>query len=282
MNATAVGNRSLASQSGAAAFGVIARATGNNSTAVGNSANVSGGSSTAVGATASATGNSAAAVGFQADVSGNGGTAVGSASEVTAQFGTAVGRDASVQHTNSTAVGFQAASTTINQVTLGGAGSSVRIGDIDASTAAQSGPVDVVTVDANGTLGRQEVATAASVDNVRVSLNALSEVSQVQFDGLSNSVLALDNRVSGLEFQLQDVEERLTGGIAASMALGGQLIVPDSTVSFSLNASTFQGEQGFAGSISARLAEKIYVSAGVAGSTAPDSTGGRVGVAFGF
>ncbi|MEP5727232.1 MAG: YadA-like family protein, partial [Erythrobacter sp.] len=194
----------------------------------------------------------------------------------------AVGSGASVTHTASTAIGANATSTTVNQVTLGGAGSSVRVGDIAASTDAQVGPVDVVTVDAAGTLGVQQAASAASVDNVRVSLNALSEVSEAQFTGLSNSVLALDGRVSGLEFQLQDVEERLTGGIAAAMALGGQMIVPDSTVSFSLNASTFQGEQGFAGSVSARLAEKVYISAGVAGSTASDSTGGRVGVAFGF
>lgn len=169
-----------------------------------------------------------------------------------------------------------------NRVTLGGTGSSVRIGDLAASTLAQQGPVDAVTVDQHGTLGRQQVATAASVQNVRISVNALSQVTDAQFGQLESSILALEGRVSGLEFQLQEVDERLTGGIAASMALGGQMVVPDSTVSFSLNASTYHSEQGFAGSLSARVAEKVYISAGLAGSTAPDSTGGRIGVAFGF
>ncbi|MEP2139214.1 MAG: YadA-like family protein, partial [Erythrobacter sp.] len=236
----------------------------------------------AVGRFAASAGNQGTSVGFQASAARNFSTAVGSNALADANDAVAVGSGASVTHTASTAIGANATSTTVNQVTLGGAGSSVRVGDIAASTDAQVGPVDVVTVDAAGTLGVQQAASAASVDNVRVSLNALSEVSEAQFTGLSNSVLALDGRVSGLEFQLQDVEERLTGGIAAAMALGGQMIVPDSTVSFSLNASTFQGEQGFAGSVSARLAEKVYISAGVAGSTASDSTGGRVGVAFGF
>ncbi len=66
------------------------------------------------------------------------------------------------------------------------------------------------------------------------------------------------------------------------MALGGQMIVPDSTISVSGNVSTYRGEQGFAGSVAARVAPRIYVSGGIAGSTAKNSTGGRVGVALGF
>ena len=56
-----------------------------------------------------------------------------------------------------------------DQVTLGGAGSSVRIGDIAASTAAQSGPVNAVTVDASGTLGTGAVASAAQLGAVQSS-----------------------------------------------------------------------------------------------------------------
>ncbi|MEM6266483.1 MAG: hypothetical protein AAF707_03085, partial [Pseudomonadota bacterium] len=108
-----------------------------------------------------------------------------------------------------------------------------------------------VTVDANGVLGRQSVATAASVDNVRVSMNALAQVTEGQFNQLEGRVNGIDARLSGLEFALEDVEQSLAGGIAAAMALGGQMVVPDSSVSFSLNASTYQGEQGFAGSVAA-------------------------------
>ncbi|OBX19896.1 hypothetical protein A9995_04925 [Erythrobacter sp. QSSC1-22B] len=60
------------------------------------------------------------------------------------------------------------------------------------------------------------------------------------------------------------------------------MIVPDSTASVSMNASTYRGEQGFAGTVTARVAPKLYLSEGFAGSTARDSTGGRVGLAFGL
>jgi hypothetical protein len=66
------------------------------------------------------------------------------------------------------------------------------------------------------------------------------------------------------------------------MALGGTMVVPDSRVSLSFNAATYRGEEGFSGSIVARVAPKIYLSGGVAGSSAKGSTGGRVGVAFGL
>jgi trimeric autotransporter adhesin len=60
------------------------------------------------------------------------------------------------------------------------------------------------------------------------------------------------------------------------------MVVPDSTVSVSFNASTYRGEQGFAGGVTARVAPRVYVSGSVAGSTAKNSTGARAGVAFGF
>ncbi|MXO86767.1 hypothetical protein GRI38_12100, partial [Altererythrobacter aurantiacus] len=168
-----------------------------------------------------------------------------------------------------------ATATAANQVTLGGTGSSVRIGDIAASTAAQEGPVEAVTVDGNGTLGTTAIATAASVQNVRVAMDAIAEISDAQFNALSD-------RVTGLDFRLDELDESTSGGIAAAMAFGGTMIVPDSSISVSLNASTYGGEQGFAGTVSARVAPRIYVSGGIAGSTASDTTGGRVGVAFGF
>ena len=61
------------------------------------------------------------------------------------------------------------------------------------------------------------------------------------------------------------------------------MVVPDSTISVTLNAATYRGEQGFAGGVTARLSERVYASVAVAGSTGAQSdTSGRVGVAFGF
>lgn len=116
---------------------------------------------------------------------------------------------------------------------------------------------------------------SASVESVRTEVAYIAAVSDNQF-------AALSAQVSDLSFRLDEVSRSTTGGIAAAMALGGTMIVPDSTVSVSFNASTYRGEQGFSGAVAARLGEKVYISGSVTGSTVAKTTGGRVGVAFGF
>ena len=193
-----------------------------------------------------------------------------------------MGRGASAAFNNATAIGAGATSTAANQVTLGGMGSSVVVADIDASTAAQLGPVDVVTVDGSGTLGRQAVATARQVQSVSTAMDLIAAASDAQFNALTNRVGALEVGLSNVNFRLDELSDSTSGGIAAAMAFGGTMIVPDSNLSVSLNASTYQGEQGFAGTLTARVTERVYISGGIAGSTSRDTTGGRVGVAFGF
>ena len=56
-------------------------------------------------------------------------------------------------------------------------------------------------------------------------------------------------RVDGLAFQLDDMNKQTRAGIAAAMALGGTMVVPDSNISFNLNAATYRGEEGFSGSV---------------------------------
>ncbi len=220
---------------------------------------------------------------------GEGGTAVGYDSTASGANSTALGYQATTVHEGSTAIGANATTTAANQLMLGASGTSVVIADLDASTAAQSGPVDVVTVDANGTLGRQDVASAAWVEAIHTSMESIAAVTDAQFDALNGEVAQLAGRVSllggrvdALEFGLDELATQTSGGIAASMAFGGTMVVPDSTFSMSLNAATYNGQQGFSGSLTARLSEKVYVSGGIAGSTARNTTGGRVGVAFGF
>ena len=107
-------------------------------------------------------------------------------------------------------------------------------------------------------------------------------VSEARFDQLSADVDALSDRVIGVEFALDRPDARMRGGVAAAMAMGGTMVVPDTNVSVSFNLSTFAGEQGFSGTLAARLADRLYVSAGIGGSTASDTTGARVGIAIGF
>ena len=64
----------------------------------------------------------------------------------------------------------------------------MRIGDLDASTAAQQGPFDVVTDDANVVLGKQQVATAFSMSAMRADMNYIAAVTDAQFEALSGEV----------------------------------------------------------------------------------------------
>jgi hypothetical protein len=117
--------------------------------------------------------------------------------------------------------------------------------------------------------------TTADFNQVTKQLVGALAVSEEQFADLSG-------RVDGLSFRLDEVNKQTRAGIAASMALGGTMVVPDSNFSFNFNAAAYRGEGGFSGSVVARVASRVYVSGGVAGSTAKGSTGGRVGVAFGL
>lgn len=301
--ATALGSNAQADGSGALALGANAQARAEQATALGKNAQASGYASNATGAdsvaagyqsmasgvyaralgdhsmafgrAAFAVGDNATSVGALASSSGKDTTAVGSGASAGRAGATAIGAGALASAANSTAIGAGATSSLANQVTLGGVGSSVRIGDLEASTAAQVGPVQAVTADASGVLGRQAVASAQSVQAVGASLRQVAEISDTQFG-------VLDGRVGILENRLDHMSEQTRGGIAAAMALGGTMVVPDSNVSINFNIATYRGEQGYSGSLVAKVTPKIYVSGGFAGSTAKGSTGGRAGVAFGF
>jgi hypothetical protein len=130
--------------------------------------------------------------------------------------------------------------------------------------------------------GTRPAIRSASASLGPVAAPPLAAVTDAQFSALSGRVATLEGRVDAMEFELGRLDTAQRGGIAAAMAFGGTMVVPDSTISFSLNASTYQGEQGFSGAVTARVGERVYISGGVAGSTAKNTTGGRVGVAFGF
>lgn len=191
---------------------------------------------------------------------------------------TAIGANAAATHAGSTAVGAGAQTTAANQLVLGSKTTAVVVAGIDASTAAQQGPVDVVTVDAHGTLGRQHVATTASVDSVRTSLDHISAVTDSQFSDLSNRLGIVETRLDHFDVRMTGIE----GGVAAAMAMGQAKLVPDANVSMTVAAATYGGQQGYAGSISGRVGEKVYVSGSVSGNTGDKRVGGAVSATFGF
>jgi autotransporter adhesin len=248
VRSTSIGSGASATFLNSFALGSSAAATANNASVVGAFSQASGVRSTALGAFANASATNAFALGAFSTASANSAVAIGLSS--VAAF------------SNSVAIGSNSATTAADQVTLGGAGSSVRIGDIAALTAAQTGPVNAVTA-------------AAQLGAVQRSMAQALAVSDAQFDALSGRVGVVEQRVDR-------VNRNQSGGIAASMALGETMIVPGKNVSLNFNLATYRGEQGFAGTIAARVAPKVYVSGGSAGSSVKGSSGRRVGLAIGF
>jgi autotransporter adhesin len=175
---------------------------------------------------------------------------------------------ASAGFAGSTAIGTNATTTAANQVALGGAGSSVRIGDIAASDAAQVGPVQMVTVDANGVLGRQALAMET-------------------FGGKGASaaeMLALSGKVGVLESQLDGMEQRFREGIATTVAMTPvQIPSEPGKFSYSFNGSAYRGAYAAGGSMMYRLNTRNPMAVGFGFSRAGTKNGAvRIGVAGEF
>ena len=155
------------------------------------------------------------------------------------------------------------------------------VADIAASTQAQTGPVNVVTIDANGVLGRQTISTA-SVGNTMVSMNHIAAVSDAQFLALGGRVSALEGQVGTLFDLAQTVDKDAKQGIAAIAAMA-QPHFPSAPgrTSYASNVATYRGEVGFSAGLMHRFEGDVAVTAGVtyAGGA---STSVRAGIAGEF
>uniref|UniRef100_UPI0024DECA5E hypothetical protein n=1 Tax=Parerythrobacter aestuarii TaxID=3020909 RepID=UPI0024DECA5E len=103
-----------------------------------------------------------------------------------------------------------------------------------------------------------------------------------QFSALSGRVSGLESGFADLSFRLDDLSGSALGGIAAAMAMGQAKIVPDAKVSVTVAGATYKGEQGYSASLTGKVGEKVYVSAGISGNTGDSSVGGAVSATFGF
>jgi hypothetical protein len=177
----------------------------------------------------------------------------------------AIGNGASAGQAGSVAIGPGVSTTRAGQIALGSSGSTYTIAGIssDASRAAQSGAVRLVTSDLAGNL-------------------ATSTLDLGQLAGFGGRLGSLENQVAALDNAVGRGLRRADGGIAAAMALGGTVMPPDSHIAVSFNLATYRGEQGFSGAVVARVTDHVWVSGGFAGSTVRGSTGGRAGVTFGW
>jgi autotransporter adhesin len=221
----------------------------------------SGAGAVAIGDPNLATGRGAVAIGADNQATGLGAVAIGADSVANGRSAVALGSNANAGAAGSVAIGENAVATRANQVALGSSASTYTLAGIGSaeSNAAQSGAVELVTTDAAGNLGTSSLDLAA-------------------IEGLGGRTGALEGQVTALNQGLRGAN----GGIAAAMAMGGTVMPPGSSFAMSFNLATYRGEQGFSGSAVARVSEAVWVSGGVAGSTVRGSTGGRVGVTFGW
>lgn len=204
--------------------------------------------------------------------------ACGKGADAGVLFAGTIGVGPDVATTNATAVGFGATTTDANQVTLGGTGSSVRIGDINASNGAQTGTEYVVTVDGNGTLGKQEVSLAFA-SAARAAVSSLA-VTDAQFDALAGRVGGLEGRVDTLfdlaEHNRRDIYEA-NEGVAMALAMESPVIPAGASFALSGGVGHFKGRTSLAMAVSAAVGEMSSLSAGVGVGARSGNVGARAG-----
>jgi autotransporter adhesin len=240
------------------AIGTGARAENGASVSIGAGNRASGAGAVAIGDPNIAVGRGAVALGADNSALGTGAVAIGADSVANGQSAIALGYGARAEGAGSVAIGEGAVANRPGQVALGRANSTYTLAGLasDASRAAQDGAVRLVTSDLAGNL-----ATST------IDITALGE---------------LDGRMGALEGIVGRGLRQSEGGIAAAMALGGTVMPPDSRFALSFNLATYRGEQGYSGAAVAKVTDHVWVSGGFAGSTVKGSTGGRVGMSFGW
>jgi autotransporter adhesin len=177
-------------------------------------------------------------------------TAIGQGALASGANSTALGAGASTAgFANSTAIGAGAVNTRANQVALGTTTTTYTLSGVTsaASLAAQTGPTQFVTTDANGNL-------------------ATSNFSPQTITNLNNAVNSLGAGLSELASQVQANKREARQGVAIAFA-GVNASMPSAPgrTSWVINAATYKGEAALAGSLAHRLdvAMPLAITAGV-------------------
>ncbi len=261
----------------------------------------------------------ASAFGYRAVAGSFGATALGANSVVSGANSVALGQGSIAERDNSVSVGGGldgAGAVITRQITNVAAGTegsdAVNLDQMRAGDARVEGIANTAQIAADTARTAANAAQAtANTANSRTTALATSTAAALgggstfstatgitapsyaiggqSYNNVGSALLALDNGLNVLDARVDDLSvstdlgfRQANGGIATALALGGTMIVPDSTVSVNFNLATYRGEQGFSGAVVFRAAPRVYISGGFAGSTVKGSTGGRVGMAFGF
>jgi trimeric autotransporter adhesin len=187
----------------------------------------------------------------------------------------AVGANSRSNFQNSSAIGAGSVTTRDNQIVLGRAastvngantpGTSVTIADIAASTAAQSGPTDIMTVDATGTIGRDTTLRPAIV-----SLQATSVTQGSAIAALQAGLTTVNGQIASLQkgqeelFDLANINRKeARRGIAAASALVAAPMPSEPGKTSVVGGTAFyRGEGAFSMSFNHRLNLDIPMAIG--------------------
>jgi trimeric autotransporter adhesin len=238
------------------AVGANARATVDQSTAVGRNALADHVGATAIGRNASATNDYAVALGESSTASGDRSVAVGKSAQATGNFSTAIGNSANTNgFAQSSAIGVGAQATTNNQMVFGRASETYTMPGItsDLSRSRQSGPLEVMTTDANGNLA----SDGGSIFN--------------ELDRLSNQDQRLRRDINQVE-----------SGVAVALSAAGPDLTGAERFGLSLNWGGFEGASAIGGGATGVIyrgqASRLAVTGGIGvGVDGENAVGGRAG-----
>jgi hypothetical protein len=236
--------------------------TGDNNIAVGNGAGnkVAASNAIAVGTAAYAAGNSSIAIGKSSYASHTGSTAIGAGSTVSSKYSTALGAHTVVQEPGGVAIGVDAkgngaVATDKNQVVIGTGNQTYTTPGITSkkSRNRQSGPLELVTTDANGNLASDGGNVFAQLDemNARLSDHA--------------------------------------SGIALAMSMEAPDLVGAEKFGFAVNWGNFEGSNALSASLAGVLGNNVFtggdrvamsagLGVGFASGEGKSVYGGRVGL----
>lgn len=215
-------------------------------------------------ADATSTGDDALAAGYGSSASGDQAVAYGTNASAGGTNATAVGYGASASQANTTAIGYGASTSRAGQMVFGTAANTYTMQGItsSASRAAQSGPVEIVTSDANGNL-----ATVSADDLLGDIVNLYEDIDETDLRRLIN-----------------EVQSESRQGIAAAMAMV-QAPMPSAPgrTTWAANMAIYKGEWASGFAMAHRLPTSVPVSVHAALSlTSSGVPGARAGVAGEF
>ncbi|MCL6705423.1 YadA-like family protein [Pseudomonas sp. R2.Fl] len=199
------------------------------------------------GPAARASGEESAAFGGGAIASGRNSSAYGSGAVASGTNSTAMGSGATAGHDNATAIGAGATTSRDDQVAIGTTSNTYTMPGITSSEsrAAQSGPLQLVTSDANGNL--------ATVD----------------MGDFFNDVESLHSEV-----------EKASEGVAIALALGGVQLPGDRDFAISMNYGNFDGHSALGFGAIGHVRENLYINGGVGVGFSTGTVAGRVGATW--